>query len=387
MFERLLNPTKSNHFFLFGARGTGKSTLLKHRLDSEKTLFLDLLSAKLETQLSRDPDQLAGMVHALPDAINTVVIDEIQKVPRLLDVVHALIEEKQKRFILTGSSARKLKYGGANLLAGRAFFYHLFPLSVIELDDKFDLLKTLQFGTLPKLFELKNDDERSEFLIAYAHTYVKEEIFAEQLVKLLDPFRRFLEVAAQSNGKIINIANISRDVGVDDKTVQSYFSILEDTLVGFMLEPFHHSFRRRLSHKPKFYFFDLGVAHALGHTLSIPMVPSSSAFGDAFEHFVILECMKLASYARLQYKYSYIHTKDGAEIDLVVERPGKPLLCIEIKSSAHVGDDDLRNLRSLSKDLPNSEAVCFCRETIARKSDGVLVLPWFEGLQRYFSIG
>lgn len=384
MFKRFLNLSESQHLFLFGARGTGKSTLLKSTLKPEGTLILDLLSSKLETRFSRNPDSLKEIVHALPSEIHTVVIDEIQKVPRLLDVVHALIEEKQKRFILTGSSARKLKRGSANLLAGRAFVYHLFPLSALEVGDQFDLLETLQFGQLPKLFEFTNNEDKTEFLMAYAHTYIKEEIFAEQLVKLLDPFRRFLEVAAQANGKIISIAKIARDVGVDDKTVRSYFSILEDTLIGFMLEPFQNSFRKRLSQKPKFYFFDLGVTRALAYMLTVPLSPRTKAFGDAFEQFIILECIKLASYFRLNYRFSYLRTKDDAEIDLVIERPGKPLLCIEIKSSDTVDEDDLRTLANLSKDLPNSEAICLCNEPIRRKTGEITVIPWREGLIQYF---
>ncbi|MEI6789573.1 MAG: AAA family ATPase [Myxococcaceae bacterium] len=384
MFDRLLNLSKSQHLFLFGARGTGKSTLLKSSLKPEETLILDLLSSQLESRFLRNPDSLREIVHALPDKVNTVVIDEIQKVPRLLDVVHALIEEKRKRFVLTGSSARKLKRGSANLLAGRAFVYHLFPLSILEVGTQFNLLETLQFGQLPKLFELNNSQDKTEFLMAYAHTYIKEEIFSEQFVKLLDPFRRFIEVAAQSNGKIINVANIAKDVGVDDKTVKSYFSILEDTLIGFMLEPFQNSFRKRLSQKPKFYFFDLGVTRALSYMLTVPLTPRTKAFGDAFEHFIILECIKLASYFRLMYRFSYVHTKDDAEIDLIVERPGKPLLCIEIKSSEIVNEEDLRSLIYLTRDLPNSEAVCFCNEPMKRKIGDVTVVPWREGLVEYF---
>lgn len=384
MFDRLLNLSKTQHLFLFGARGTGKSTLLKSSLKPEETLILDLLSSTLESRFSRDPDSLREMVHGLSDEIHTVVIDEIQKVPRLLDVVHSLIEEKRKRFVLTGSSARKLKHGNANLLAGRAFVYHLFPLSALEVGTQFNLLETLQFGQLPKLGEFTHNDDKIEFLMAYAHTYIKEEIFSEQLVKLLDPFRRFIEVAAQSNGKIINVANLARDVGIDDKTARSYFSILEDTLIGFMLEPFQHSFRKRLSQKPKFYFFDLGVMRALAYTLTVPLSPRTSAFGDAFEHFIILECMKLASYFRLMYRFSYLHTKDDAEIDLIVERPGKPLLCIEIKSSEKVEEHDLRSLIYLSKDLSNSEAVCFCNEPIKRKIGNIMIFPWREGLIEYF---
>lgn len=385
MFPRLLNPTKSNHYFLFGARGTGKSTLLRTLEEPDTTLFIDLLNPSMESRLSLNPQALAEIVHGLPDTIRTVVIDEVQKVPRLLDVVHALIEEKKKRFILTGSSARKLKHGGANLLAGRAFVYDLFPLSVFEIGERFDLNEVLRFGLLPKTFELSSNEDKIEFLMAYAHTYLKEEIFAEQIVRLLDPFRRFLEVAAQSNGKIVNVANMARDVGVDDKTVRSYLSVVEDTLLGFLLEPYHSSFRRRLSQKPKFYLFDLGVTRALARQLSLTLAPGTSAYGDAFEHFIILECRKLASYFRLDFRFSYIHTKDDAEIDLVVERPGLPLLCIEIKSSDSVSVEDVRKLARITRDLPNCEAVIFSNEPIARRIDDISIVPWKDGLRKYFS--
>jgi uncharacterized protein len=201
---------------------------------------------------------LKAIVEGLPETVTHVVVDEIQKLPKLLDIVHSLIEKTNKYFILTGSSARKLKYGGANLLAGRAFVYHLFPFSFLELKDNFNFSTAMQFGMLPKLWSYDTDEERSLFLQAYAFTYLKEEIRGEQLTKNLDAFRRFLEVAAQCNGKIINYANLARDVGVDDKTIKEYFTILEDTLVGFLLEPFQHSFRKRLSQKPKFYFLMWG---------------------------------------------------------------------------------------------------------------------------------
>jgi predicted AAA+ superfamily ATPase len=182
---------------------------------------------------------------------------------------------------MTGSSARKLKRGGANLLAGRAFVYHLFPFSFVEVGEMFDLEKALNWGMLPQIFATRTNDDRVRFLQAYAYTYLKEEIAAEQIVRKLGPFRRFLEVAAQCNGKIINYAKIASDVGVDDKTVKEYFLTLEDTLIGFFLEPFQHSFRKRLSHKPKFYFFDLGVTKALARTLTVELRPSTSAYGEA----------------------------------------------------------------------------------------------------------
>ena len=269
-------------------------------------------------------------------------------------------------------------------MAGRAFVYHLFPLSSVELNEPIDLVTELQFGQLPKILSFSKEADKARFLMSYASTYLKEEIAAEQIVKNLAPFRRFLEVAAQCNTKIINYASIARDVGTTDVTVREYFSILEDTMIGFFLEPFHSSFRKRLSQKPKFYFFDTGIVRALARMLSVPLVPKTSAYGQAFLHLVMIETMRLASYFYPEFRFSYIRTKDDAEIDLVVERPGKPLLCIEIKSSADVTPKDLTSFIALSKDIPLSEAICLCNERTAKKYDSILVLPWQEGLRRYF---
>ncbi len=202
MFSRLRKFSHKHSFFLFGPRGTDKSTLLKKRFNPDKCLWIDLLDSEVEDRFLRHPSDIHAIVKALPKETPYVLVDEIQKVPKLLDEVHRLVEETDKIFILTGSSARKLKHGGANLLAGRAFVYHLFTLSCFELKEQFDLEKALHWGTLPKIFGLDGDLEKSEFLRSYADTYLKEEIWNEQVVRKLQPFRRFLEVAAQCNGKI-----------------------------------------------------------------------------------------------------------------------------------------------------------------------------------------
>ena len=387
MYERINKLPINQHFFLFGARGVGKSTLLQHLFERQHCLWIDLLDLDEEARLSRDPMQLESMVLALPASYTHVVIDEIQKIPKLLDVVHRLIENpnNKKFFILTGSSARKLKRGGANLLAGRAFVYHLFPLSFLELGEQFQLNAILSWGSLPKIFQLENPLEKQKFLNAYAHTYLKEEIWAEQFIKKLDPFRHFLEVAAQNNGKIINHSNIARDVNVTDMTVKEYYQILEDTLIGFHLPAFKHSFRKRLGTKSKFYFFDIGVTRALARLLTIPVQNGTSYYGDLFEHFIIIECMKLADYYNLDYRFSYLQTHSGVEIDLIVDRPGKPYLFIEIKSEQNVAREKLNNLRDLSMEIGLCEAVCFSQDKHAKRFDTVLVLPWQEGIKRYFT--
>ncbi len=383
MFSRLRQFSRKHSFFLFGPRATGKSTLLKQRFEPNECLWLDLLDSEVEEKFSRNPSDLYAIVKALPEQIHYVVIDEIQKVPKLLDEVHRLIEGTDKIFILTGSSARKLKHGGANLLAGRAFVYHLFSLSFLELGSSFDLSKALHWGTLPKIFGLETDTEKSEFLRSYASTYLKEEIWNEHIVRKLPPFRRFLEVAAQCNGKIINYANIARDVGVDDKTIKEYFSILEDTMIGFFLEPFHNSFRKRLVEKPKFYFFDLGVVRSLSRGLSVPILPKTPSYGDAFEHFILLEFMRLGSYFQPEYRFSFIRTAADVEIDLVIERPGKPLLCIEIKSSDSISDRDVSAFIKLTKDIPECEAIVLSNDRFMKKFEHVTCYPWKEGILEY----
>lgn len=386
MFSRFRRFSHKHSFFLFGPRGTGKSTLLRERFDPAKSLWLDLLDTHIEDQFSRNPGDLYAMVKALPEEISFVVIDEIQKVPKLLDEVHRLIEESDKIFILTGSSARKLKHGGANLLAGRAFVYHLFALSSFELKKAFDLDAALHWGTLPKIFSLGNDEEKRDFLRSYVDTYLKEEIWNEQVIRKLPPFRRFLEAAAQCNGKMINYSNIARDVGVDDKTVKEYFCILEDTMIGFFLEPFHNSFRKRLVEKPKFYFFDTGVVRGLSRRLTVPLTPRTSAYGEAFEHFVLLEFMRLGSYFEPDYRFSFLRTAGDVEIDLIVERPGKNLLCIEIKSSDSINESDISSFMKITRDIPNTEAIVLSQDPHPKKFDHITCYPWQQGIANSFPV-
>ena len=388
MVKRFLKLTTDYSVLLLGARGTGKSTLVREIYPASNNLYIDLLNPEEEARFSRNPNLLIELVEAMPFAAQYVIVDEVQKQPKLLDVVHLLLESRKcgKYFILTGSSARKLKAAGVNLLAGRAFVYHLFPFSSLECGESLRLEDALRYGMLPKIFEFTSSEDKQRFLQSYTLTYLKEEIWAEQLIRNLDPFRKFLEVAAQSNGKIINYSTIARDVGADDKTVKNYFSLLEDTLLGFMLAPYHHSFRKRLKSAPKFYFFDVGVTRALAQMLTVTPKEGTSYYGELFESFVIIECMKLASYYYSEYRFSYFMTGAGLEIDLVVERPAQPLLLIEIKSSEQVRSEDLKSLRKISVELGNCEAVCFSNDPLQRKVDGVMVYPWKEGIEKFFAL-
>lgn len=385
--KRLLKLSTSHSLLLFGARGVGKSSLLEALFHFENNLYINLLDPLEEARFTRNPNELIELVDGMPSESNYVIIDEVQKLPKLLDVVHLLIENKksEKVFILTGSSARKLKADGVNLLAGRAFVYHLYPFSFLELHNEFNLENALTWGMLPKIFSLSNTDDKEKFLQTYAQIYLKEEVWGEQLIRKLDPFRRFLEVAAQSNGKIVNYSHIARDVGVDDKSVKNYFSILEDTLLGYRLEPFHHSFRKRLKLAPKFYFIDVGIARALARILTLKPVKSTSYYGDLFEQFIVVECVKLASYFKAEYRFSYLMTEAGVEIDLVVERPGEKLLFIEIKSNDFLRKEDLASMEKIITDFGDCEAVCFSCEPRRKKIGKIMVYPWEEAIKHYFS--
>ncbi len=344
-------------------------------------LWIDLLEPEQEMRYALRPDQLADQIRAGLSPGDWVVIDEIQKVPKLLDVVHGAIEKHGVHFALTGSSARKLKTTSVNLLAGRAFVNHLFPLTHREWGDHFDLERCLHFGALPGLLRFTTDEERKAFLRAYALTYLKEEVWAEQLIRKLDPFRRFLAVAAQCNGEIVNCANVARDVGADNKTVDSYFEILEDTLLGIRLDPYHASIRKRQRQAPKFFFFDTGVLRALNGTLNVALVPGTYAFGKAFEHFVFLEMIRLNEYRRADYRFSYLRTKDGAEIDLIIERPGRSPALVEIKSTDRVDERDTREITRFLPDFTNAEAYCLSRDPVRKRIGQVLAVPWQEGLR------
>jgi predicted AAA+ superfamily ATPase len=388
MLKRILELPTDYSFFLFGARGTGKSTLLTAIFKPDNTLFINLLNPREEMRFLKNPEELRQVVLRLGHSIKFVVLDEIQKVPKLLDVVHLLLESDRsdKYFVLTGSSAKQLKASGVNLLAGRAFTYNLFPFSYLELGKVFDLNQALSFGLLPKIFTFKTDSHKVKFLQSYTMTYLKEEIWSGRLVHNLEHFRRFSEVAAQSNGKIVNYSNIARDVGVDDKTVKNYFTLLEDTLIGHFLEPFSHSFRKRLRVSPKFYYFDLGVARALSGTLSLKPVHGTSYYGELFEQFIIMECIKLKYYYQSEYKLSYLMTTADAEIDLIIERPGLPPIFIEIKSKDMVYAEDLATLATLSTDFGRCEAICLSQDPRPKKIGQVTVYPWQEGLRYIFGV-
>lgn len=379
MIQRLLTILPDNSFLLFGARGTGKTSFLQQHFKDRQALWIDLLDPLQEERFLRSPNDLWQILESKHRPA-WVVIDEVQKVPSLLNVVHRSIESHGVQFALTGSSARKLKRGSANLLAGRAFVYNMFPFTHRELGNLFNLSHALQWGTLPGLQRHATDEHRKQFLQSYGLSYLKEEIWAEHLIRQLDPFRRFLEVAAQCGGEIINYNNIAKDVGVDHKTVQAYFSILEDTLVGFHLPSYHASVRKQQLKNSKFFFFDIGVQRALAHALVGDVRPGTSDYGKYFEQWVIQETYRLNEYQKKDYHLSYICTAQGSEIDLVIERPGMPLALVEIKSKTRVDERDVKTLESYLDEFKNAEAYCFSQDPYTKKIGRVTALPWEKGL-------
>ncbi len=388
MIQRDCKLSKSNSFFLFGPRGTGKTTLLQHEFSTQDTLWVDLLDIDFVDQLMLDPKRFEALIDGPKNIHKRVVVDEIQKFPRLLDVVHSQIQKRKRQFVLTGSSSRRLKQQGTNLLAGRAWVYHLYPFTSFELKNQFELKRVLEWGALPEAILAPSEIESREYLNAYVGTYLQKEIQQEQWVRKLEPFRRFLAVAAQMNGKVVNKSKIASEVGVDDVTVAHYFEILEDTLVGTLLPAHHRSVRKAQRQAPKFYFVDPGIKRALDRTLSVPLLPQTAAWGEAFEHWVILDFLKNASYRRLDWQFSYLRTKDEVEIDLIIDRPGARKALIEIKSKSRVQEADAKALETLGSDLESkAEKLLLSNDHIEQKFGSTWALPWQKGLSQIFGDG
>ncbi len=342
----------------------------------KEAVFIDLLKPQVEDLYRLNPGQLGKEAAGLKPGA-WIVIDEVQKLPKLLSLVHSLIEEKKIKFALTGSSARKLKRGAANMLAGRAFSYSLFPFIQTELKASFDLNEVLAWGALPKVLTLKKPEDKALFLESYVHTYLKEEIQIEQLVRNIDPFRQFLPIAAQMSGQLINYSNISKDTGVSYKTIETYFQILEETLLGFFLLPFDRSVRKVQKQSPKFYFVDNGIKRALeGGKLRSPHLERTTDFGNAFEAWFIFECFARNQYLKKDYRFSFLRTKDDVEVDLIIQKPNGDEYLVEIKSTTSPKSKDLKNLNSLKSAFPKAQFFCVCRIENKQVWDHIQVLPW-----------
>jgi predicted AAA+ superfamily ATPase len=374
---------KKKSVFVFGARGTGKTSFLralcKDRI--KNSIYLDFLNNTTFRRYFENPDLLISEVsaHVAKHEAVVVIIDEVQKVPKILDTVHLLIEEHGCKavFILTGSSARKLRRGGANLLAGRAITNYMFPISSLEYD--IDLHRALQFGSLPGIYF--SEDIEVESLETYINTYLREEILEEALVRKLETFIRFIEIAAQMNGEPINFTKIAKQCKVSPNTLSEYFSVLQDTLIVHRLDGYDQSMRRQLLQAPKYYFFDCGVLNALNGELRTELKPNSFRYGKLFETFVILEIMRLNSYKSLGLRFNYWREKTGKEIDLIISKSmAKPLVAIEIKSFSE--PQDLPAFDLLDEDMPKIRRWCFCNVPRIADHGGVTFFPWREGLSQ-----
>jgi len=388
MIQRTLKISKFQSFFLLGPRGVGKSTLLKSSFAEEKCLWLNLLNPEIEHRYAARPARILEDWDATPADVRRngwIVIDEIQRIPKILDLVHLGIEEKRIKFALTGSSARKLRRGASNLLAGRAVEFRLHPFSSFELSKEFELEDALNWGTLPRAVELKTEPvERRRFLTSYVNTYLREEIQAEQLVRKVEPFRLFLEIAAAANGSILNVSKLARQSGVEPRTAQRYFEVILDTLIGFFLPSFNRSVRQRQASHPKFYFFDTGVVRAALQVLDSKVLPGTYEFGKLFENFVILEAMKANDYAESGFSLSYFRSADGAEIDLIATKGTKKVVAIEIKSTQDPDISDVRKLARISREIHGSTPYIFCLAKQPSLVEGVRIVPWQLGIQEVF---
>lgn len=355
--------------FLWGARQVGKSTLVKSVYPNAK--IYDLLKSDEYTRLLRRPQLLREELLSFGEE-TLVVIDEIQKIPQLLDEVHWLIVNRGIRFILCGSSARKLKRIGTNLLGGRAMSVKLYPLVSAEIPD-FDLVRGINHGMLPRHYLAANPKKRLE---AYIGTYLKEEIQDEAVVRQLAAFNRFLDVAAQSNGEIINYKNIAQDCGVSAVTVKEYFAILQQTLIGYMLPAFTDSKKRRAITAPKFYYFDVGVANHLLHRSNLQQ--GSVDFGHAFEHLMIQELIAYLSYSESDEHLSYWRTASGYEVDAII---GDGRVAIEFKSSEEVQSKHTKGLKAFSEEYADARLIVVSMDVNPRMLNGVEIVPATDFLQ------
>ena len=380
MFNRTLSGRlPRNSFFLFGPRQVGKSTLLS----GLQTIFsVNLLDVERQLEYSKNPQLLSSQLETLPST-GIILIDEIQKVPQILDVVHSWMEKNPKfQFILSGSSARKLRHGAANLLGGRALYRTLHPLTVEELGRDFKLSWALGFGTLPKIYThllSGEEDLARDLLRAYVITYLKEEVKAEALVRNLQGFQNFLDIAAAQFSEQVNFSDIGRACGVAYSTVREFYSILEDTLMGFVLPPYLKSERKRMSHSPKFYFFDNGVTRSLLGTLKI--APNAMELGRLFEQWFIQEVQRLNAYHQNDWKLSFWRTSHGAEVDLIVEQGRKILFAIECKYKSSVSRAELSGIKAFRETHPKTPCFVVAPVSHPLKIDGIQVLPPQQALK------
>ena len=375
MINRILNldNVHNDSVFVWGARQVGKTTLIRNTYPN--VVYYDLLRAKDFERLQRNPSLLSEDLALLNDC-DTVIIDEVQKIPQLLDEVHSLIFHKNIRFILSGSSPRKLKRYGANLLGGRALKEILYPLVSAEIPD-FDIYKAVRYGTLPRHYLISDPWKR---LGAYIGVYLNEEIREEALSRNLKTFSRFMEIAAFSNGEIVVYKNIAQDCGIDYRTVANYFEVLTDTLTGYMIPSFTQTQKRRNIQAPKFYYFDVGIANYLRNRRNIQL--GSVDFGHAFEHFIIQELIAYLGYNRKDEQLSYWRTSSGYEVDAII---GAGRVAIEIKSTEEIQSRHLKGLKAFQEEKPECRLIAVSFDSRPRITNNVEVYPATDFLRKLWN--
>ena len=389
MISRHFNPLKllekKASILLLGPRGTGKTALIRACFsDLSHKVQIDLLHGRDYQRYLNAPhvlsEELKRILATSPELL-LVAIDEVQRVPALLDEVHALIEEHKGRiaFLLSGSSARKLRRGGANLLAGRAISAFLHPLHESEIG--LDLNKVLRLGSLPAVYTAP-EDLAIATLDSYVSTYLREEIQQESVVRSISKFSRFLEFAGQLNGEPVNFAKLGKQIGSAGKTAQDYFSILVDTLIAIQLPGWSESVKKQLLQAPKYYFFDTGVLNAINGYLRADLKESGFFYGRLFETFIISQLSATNDYLNLGLKFFYWRDKSGREVDLILARNvTTPVAAIEIKASGNPEPEDCPGFDSFREDYPDIPRICVCKTPRPYQRGGVLFVPWQDALK------
>ncbi len=370
--RRLLKLDTSYSSFLWGARRTGKSYWVKHNFKSSDIILLDLLQTDIFAEYASRPSLLR---ERFQDTKKIIIVDEIQKIPILLDEIHWLIENKKVIFLLTGSSARKLRRGHANLLAGRAIRYQLLPFSFMEVGD-LDLEKIMLSGMLPPHYL---SEKPLDLIRSYVADYLKEEIAQEAQIQRIPQFNEFLRVAALTSGELINYNNVARESGVSSKIVRSYFDILESTMLGFKIPSWKSSKTRRLIIAEKFYLFDVGLSNYIAKRQPKEGTPE---FGKSFEHFILMELRAYKAYRNPDMDITYWRTSTGYEVDFIL---ADKQVALEIKSGKMVHDNDIRSLKALKEDGEVGHSLVVSQEKYAREIDGIKILPWQIFLEMLWS--
>ena len=368
--KQVFEGSEGESFFLWGARQTGKSTLLQNAFP--EALWFDLLLADEYQRMLMNPTLLRETVLAQPE-IKTVIIDEIQRIPDLLNEIHWLMTHTNTQFIMSGSSPRKIIRSGTNLLGGRALRYELYPFISQEIPD-FNIETALNNGMIPRHYLMDNPKRR---ISAYIGNYLQDEIVSEARIRNVQLFAQFLKAAAFSNGEMVNYSNIATDCGVSAPTIKEYFQILQDTLIGRMVPAFQKKPKRRVITAPKFYFFDIGVVNQLMNRKNISL--GSTDYGNAFEHFIYLELYAHSQYSGIEYPISYWRTTSQLEIDFVL---GDHEIAIEVKSTNLIQTRNLKGLKGFQEEYKVKHALVICNEPRPRAIGNITVLPWKLFLER-----